>query len=159
MATDRAPSGHFTVNRRPGNTPLTQIMCRDLICVRPDRDICSVVTLMVKNHIGCIPVVDDKRRPVGMITKFDVVEQLQAFMCSAESGSPLPIDLVAQTADEIMMPIALTLGENATIAHAAAMMTCEDLHHILVVSNERTLVGVVSSKDIVTWLADNSSDR
>src|SRR5436190_1072018 len=55
---------------------LTQIMCRDLVCARPDLDIGSVVTLMVKNHLGCIPVVDERRRPVGMITKFDIVEQL-----------------------------------------------------------------------------------
>jgi CBS domain-containing protein len=135
--------------------PLTKIMCRDLVCARPDLDVGSIVTLMVKNHVGCIPVVDERRRPVGMITKFDIVEQLEAFMRSVSNGSPLPIDLVARSADEIMMPLALTLDENATVAHAASMMTCEDLHHVLVVSNQGTLVGVVSSKDIVNWLVAN----
>jgi CBS-domain-containing membrane protein len=39
------------------------------------------------------------------------------------------------------------------------MMTCEDLHHVLVVSPSGSLVGVVSSKDIVTWLIALRADR
>jgi CBS domain-containing protein len=54
-----------------------------------------------------------------------------------------------------MMPIALTLEESSTVGDAASMMTCEDLHHVLVVSRSGALVGVVSAKDIVTWLVRN----
>lgn len=134
---------------------LRHVMCRDLVCARPDLDIEAVVGLIVRNHFGCIPVVDEERHPIGMITKFDIVEQLNAILCSAANGSPLPSDLAARTADEVMMPIALTLQETSTVADAASMMTCEDLHHVLVVSATGSLVGVVSSKDIVTWLVRN----
>jgi CBS domain-containing protein len=134
---------------------LRHVMCRDLVCARPDLDIQAVINLIVQNHFGCIPVVDEQRRPIGMITKFDIVEQVDAFLRSASNGSPLPIDLAARTADEVMMPIALTLQETASVADAASMMTCEDMHHVLVVSPAGALVGVVSSKDIVTWLVRN----
>ena len=140
---------------RAEQVELRHVMCRDLVCARPDLDIQAVIGLIVQNHFGCIPVVNDQRRPIGMITKFDVVEQLNAFLRSASSGSPLPIDLAARTAGEVMMPIALTLQEASTVADAASMMTCEDLHHVLVVSRTGALVGVVSSKDIVTWLVRN----
>ncbi|HVK86199.1 MAG TPA: CBS domain-containing protein [Kofleriaceae bacterium] len=128
-------------------------MCRNLVCARPDLDIEAVIALMVDNHLGCIPVIDDQRRPIGVITKFDVVEQVHAFMRSEANGSPLPIDLAARTAEEVMMPLALTLHEAASVADAAMMMTEEDLHHVLVVSTTGILLGVVSSKDIVTWVA------
>lgn len=131
---------------------LTDVMRRDPVCAKPELDIQAVISLIVQNHFGCIPVIDEQGRPIGMITKFDIVEQLDAFMRSAATGSPLPTDLAARTADEVMMPIALTLQETSTVADAAAMMTCEDLHHVLVVSRCGALVGVVSSKDIVTWL-------
>ena len=49
-------------------------------------------------------------------------------------------------------PLALVLDEHATVAHAAAMMSLEDTHHVLVVDADARLVGVVSSKDIVDWL-------
>ena len=135
--------------------PLRQIMTRDVICARADLDIGAVVSLMVRNHIGCIPVVDDRRRPIGMITKLDIVEQLDAYMRSACNGSPLPSDLAARSADELMMPIAMTLGEHATVANAAAMMASEDMHHVIVISDRGQLVGVVSTKDITNWLVEN----
>jgi CBS domain-containing protein len=150
----RAFAGHSTIANR---IPLREIMCRNLVCARPDLDIESVIDLMVRNHLGCIPVVDEQRRPLGVITKFDIVENVDAFLRSASNGSPMPIDLLARSADEAMMPIALTLEQHSSVADAALMMTCEDLHHVLVVSANRALVGIVSSKDIVTWLVENDA--
>jgi CBS domain-containing protein len=54
-----------------------------------------------------------------------------------------------------MMPLAMTLDEHATVAHAAAMMATEDMHHVIVVSDHAQLVGVVSTKDITNWLVEN----
>ena len=137
--------------------PLMTIASRDLVCARPDLDIAEVVRLMIRNRVGCVPVVDERRHPIGVITKFDIVEQIEAMLRSSSDGSPLPPDLAARNADEIMLPLAFTLDENATIAHAAAMMTSEDVHHVLVVSTSGQLVGIASSKDIVSWLVQNDA--
>lgn len=137
--------------------PLSQIMSGDVICARADLEIGAVVGLMMNHHVGCIPVVDDMRRPIGMITKFDIVEQLDAFMRSVGNGSPMPADLAARTADELMMPLAITLPENATVATAAAMMAAEDLHHVAITNARGKLVGVVSTKDITNWLVENDT--
>lgn len=134
---------------------VSQIMTTDIVCARPDLEIAGVVALMIRNHIGCIPVIDDRRHPVGVITKFDIVEQLDAYMQSVANGSPMPADLAARRADELMMPLAMTLQEHATVAHAAAMMTTEDLHHVVIVDRARQIVGIVSTKDITNWLVEN----
>jgi CBS domain-containing protein len=147
----RAPPQRTIADR----VPLSEVMSSDLVCARPDLEIATVVSLMVRHHVGCVPVVDDRRHPIGMITKFDLIEHVDAAMQSAGNGSPMPTDLAARTADEVMMPIALVLDECATIAHATAMMSLEDTHHVLVVREGGELVGVVSSKDIVQWLAVN----
>ena len=39
-----------------------------------------------------------------------------------------------------MMPLAITLNEHATIAHAAAMMSLEDFHHVMVVASDHALL-------------------
>ena len=52
-------------------------------------------------------------------------------------------------------PLAITLNTHATVAHAAAMMAMEDFHHLMVVGNDHALVGVVSTMDVVRWLARN----
>jgi len=127
-------------------------MSRNLICARPDLTIAAVVRLMMKHHIGCLPVVDERQRPIGMITKLDLVEQIDAAMSAKGEGSPLPQDLQPRCADEVMMPLAFTLSEYATVAHAASMMMSEDTHHVIVVASTEEIVGVVSTRDIVGWL-------
>jgi CBS domain-containing membrane protein len=134
---------------------LRDIMSPEVVCASPDLEIGAVVSLVIRHHVGCVPVVDERRRPIGMITKFDLVEQLDATMQAIGTGSPLPSDLSPRNADEVMMPIALVLDEHATVAHAATMMSLEDTHHVLVVRAGGELVGVVSTKDIVNWLVAN----
>ena len=136
---------------------LRQLMRGEVFCARPDLDVHSLVHLMIEHRIGCIPVVDERRRPIGVITKFDLVEQLDAAMQAKTAADGLPPDLLARTAEEVMMPIALTLPEQATIAHAAAMIAAEDTHHVLVVDSEGTLRGVISTRDIVVWMVGNDA--
>lgn len=130
-------------------------MQRDLVCARPDLEVHAVVRLMIEHRVGCIPVVDQRRRPIGVITKFDLVEHLDASMRATTEGLPLPADVLARSAEDVMMPLALTLPEQATVAHAASMIAEEGMHHVLVVSTDGVLVGVVSTRDIVMWLAEN----
>ena len=49
------------------------------------------------------------RQPLGMVTKLDLVEQLA--------------NLSNRTAEDVMMPLALTLDEYATVADASAIIT------------------------------------
>jgi len=132
-----------------------EIMSRDLVCAQMDLEISAVVNL-IGGRVGCLPVVDERRHPIGIITKSDLVEQLDAAMRFADAGSALPSDLLALTADDVMMPMALTVNEQATIAYACAMMMNENTHHVLVISNDGTLVGVVSAKDIVQWVTKHN---
>ena len=125
--------------------PISEIMTREVVCARHDLRIDALVPVMVRNHIGCLPVVDERGRPVGMITKLDLVEQLD------RAGDRL----IPETAADVMMPLAMTLDERATVAHAAAMMALEDVHHIPVVAGGGAVCGIVSTLDIVRWLARN----
>jgi CBS domain-containing protein len=130
-----------------GLVPVTDIMTRDVISVREGHSLAAVIDLVIANYIGCVPIVDEDARPIGMITKRDLVEPLAS---RAQAGDP-----TAQTAKDVMLPLAITLGERATVLQAAAIMAIEDLHHIPIVSPKGQLIGVVSSLDIVRWLARN----
>lgn len=141
------------------SVPLHRIVRRDLICATADLDLKAVIHLFMRYRIGCLPVIDEHRRPVGIITKHDLLEQLDAAMTAVGADSPLPEDLQPRCADEVMMPLALSLSEVATVADAASLMIREDTHHALVVAANGELVGVVSSKDIVSWLHETDGAR
>lgn len=126
---------------------VSRIMSREVICARDDLEIAALMDLMVRRHIGCVPVINERGHPIGMVTKFDLVEQLQA---GRARGAEVPA-----TAGTLMMPLAITLDERASVAHAAALMAIEDVHHLAIVADSGALIGVVSSMDIVRWLAGN----
>lgn len=119
--------------------PVTEIMSRDLVCARPDLSLKALTQLLVSHHIGCIPIVDEAGHPLGIVTKLDLVDPRHPGL----------------TAGDVMMPLAITLNQHATIAHAAAVMGAEDFHHVMVVGADHTLIGVVSTLDIARWLARN----
>jgi CBS domain-containing protein len=127
--------------------PVTEIMTRDPVCGHADTPVEVLVRTMIERHIGCIPIVDERRRPRGIVTKSDLTELL-------ERSLRVPFAVIDRTAADVMMPLAICLDERATVAHAARMMQLEDMHHVLIASRAGQLVGVVSAKDIVTWLAN-----
>lgn len=123
--------------------PITEIMTRHMVCAFPDLAVRALLEVMIQERLGCVPVVDERDQPIGMVTKLDVVEHL-----AEPSGKPDPV--VA----DVMMPLAITLDDNATVAHAAALMASEDMHHVMIVRDHR-LVGLVSTMDVTRWLAGN----
>jgi predicted transcriptional regulator len=142
QSTRTRPFERASVPRAPtiaDRIPVTAIMTRDIVCARAELTVTALEKLLVQNHIGCVPIVDDRGRPKGIVTKLDLVDRTEP----------------AVTAAEVMMPLAITLNTHATIAHAVAMMAMEDFHHLMVVGNDHALVGVVSTMDIVRWLARN----
>ncbi len=127
--------------------PASWIMSRDVVCARDDLDVDALVDLVVRRRIGCVPVVDRDGCPIGMVTKQDLVEQLLA---SKNPEVPPPLSV-----RQLMMPLAFTLDERATVAHVATMMSVEGVHHVPIVAESGCLIGMVSALDIVRWLAAN----
>lgn len=128
-----------------GNVPIGEIISAHLVCAQPDLELPDVIELVVRERLGCLPIVDEHARPLGMVTKADIVEQLV-----------VPVSQPRPTAGDVMMSLAISLDDDATVGHAAALMASEDMHHVMIVSDRR-LVGVVSTMDITRWLADNDS--
>ena len=120
--------------------PIAEIMTREVVSASADLGVHALAKLFVDHHIGCVPIVDSHGRPQGIVTKSDLVENLEK-----------PSSIAA----DVMMPLAITLDERATVADAAAMFISEDFHHVMIVSSAGVLIGIVSTKDIVRWLYEN----
>lgn len=130
------------------SVPVTRIMSQNVVCAREDVDVEALVDLMVRCRVGCIPIVDADGRAIGMVTKSDLIADAVAAAEPDAAGRAL-------VAGDLMMPFVLKLGEHATIAHAVVMMAGEDVHYIPIVAASGCVIGVVSSMDIVRWLAAN----
>jgi CBS domain-containing protein len=53
-----------------------KVMVKNLITVKPDEDIKSAIEKMLPKKLGCLPVVEDDGRLVGIITTIDLIKLL-----------------------------------------------------------------------------------
>lgn len=123
--------------------PAWTLLRGEMIAVRADLPIGRVAALMLEHGIGCLPIVDEERYPLGIVTKTDLLRRHQNDRS----------DIV--TVGDLVSPIAFTLPGDVSISQVAALMAIETIHHIPLVASDGRLIGVVSSFDIVGWLAEN----
>jgi len=118
-------------------TALEQLIKRDPVSVVPAAPTRAVLEQMNAQHIGCVVVVDDERRPVGILTQSDLVPRviLAAFDLERPIG-------------ELMTANPHQLAGTASAYDAALAMATHGVHHLLVVDAEGRLKGVVSERDL-----------
>jgi acetoin utilization protein AcuB len=54
-----------------------QIMTREVITLSPESSIFTAIELFNSNKISCIPIVDEKSQPLGMVSWRDVMRFMQ----------------------------------------------------------------------------------
>jgi len=118
------------------------VMERDVVCVSPDLEVAALRELLLERGISGAPVVDRDGRPIGVISKTDVLQ-------ACESRAP-------QRVSDIMMPVSFKLTDAAPLGQAAALMAFEGVHRIVVVSASGLVVGILTTIDVMRWLARES---
>ena len=120
-------------------------MVRDVICVASDLPIEKLEDLLLERGIGGVPVTDADGRPIGMVSKTDLVE--------LRRKDP---EHRKKCVGDIMMHMAFCLGANETVAKAAGLMAFEGMHRVVVVGEDGRVIGLVSTLDVLRWLARES---
>jgi len=136
-------------------------MKRDVVAIPATATIDEAVRLLVARHVGLLPILDEKRRPVGVLGLRDLLTlALPAFVDlvedvnfvldfgAAELTRPAP-EVLARPVTTLMRP-PTTIEEDCGLLRAYALMRQRDLHDLPVVAADGTLVGIVSRVDIAT---------
>ena len=144
-------------------TTISEIMSRSTFTVEPKDSVQSALRIMV-DQVNTLPVVDENRRCVGIISRTDLSEsfyaedkELARFVNVDGVGySSFPSSKV-DTCDErrvyeLMNDNVIVATTSMTIVDACELMTESMIHHLPVVDEKNKLIGMVSSFDIVRWL-------
>ena len=105
-------------------------MNRELLAVVPETPAQAIRELLRTFSIGAVPVVDDQRRPIGMVTAVAVLDG---------SGT---------AADRMSRP-AMCIEGSTGIEVAARRLALADAHHVVVVDSAGVAVGIVSVLDVL----------
>jgi len=141
-----------------------QIMTRSVITVTPGTPVAEAARIMLRNHIGGLPVVDASGRLVGMVTDGDFLRRAEL---GTERRQGRWLDLLVgrgrigadfvhshgRTVGDIMSQPAVTVSTDASLAEIAEAMEKRNIKRLPVVSGER-LAGMVTHTDFVQTVAD-----
>jgi CBS domain-containing protein len=131
-----------------------EVMAREVLAVRPDISLRTAAELMLEHAISGMPVVDEEGRLMGMVSKTDVVRHRLAD--EDESGVMLPSGqhlLDGTLVEDVMTQHVLIVTESASLTEAAKVMVNAGVHRVPVVNARGVLSGLVTTSDIVRWVA------
>jgi len=113
-----------------------------------DTSIAEAIRLMQTKHIGCVLITSD-RKLYGIFTERDVLKKLIG------AGFNLDTTPIA----EVMTTNPQYLHDDDTIAFSLNYMYQGGFRHIPIVNSDLEPVGIVSVKDIVSYLVERFADE
>jgi CBS domain-containing protein len=120
------PTSHFHIST---------VMTKDMVTVNKNKDIVETINLLLENHIGGVPVVDDGKM-VGIVSKSDFIDTCK--------GKAYEKTLV----EEVMSVDLVSVSSHDRLMHARRVMLDSKIGRLLISENDE-LAGILSSKDII----------
>jgi CBS domain-containing protein len=120
---------------------VSDIMTVNVTSCGPDTPLPEVAQLMCDNDCGGIPVLDGRKRPLGMVTDRDI-----ACRAVAEGG-----DARQMAARDVMSEPVVTVAASATIDECVRSLEENQLRRILVVDAQGACCGIVAQADIARY--------
>jgi CBS domain-containing protein len=134
------------------------LMSTKVVTVSPTATVVDAAKLMLEHRISGLPVVDEMRKLVGVITEGDLLQRIEI-----GTDDENPVDFfgleVAQQfikehgryVEDVMTPEVVTVAENTPLAEIAGLLHSKRLKRVPV-TNDGHVVGVVSRADILRVL-------
>ena len=157
----------YAPGRRPDPLALAigDAMRTPVTSVTADASVADIVTYLLGDGHRCLPVVDEQRHVVGIITDADLLEHtglharlsLQHSLSHAEFRQQFEeMRVGALTASDIMTRGPVTVRASAPLSVATELMRTKALKRIPVVDEADRLVGLVTRLDVLLVLEHNA---
>jgi CBS domain-containing protein len=138
-----------------------QLTVRDVMTDHPrtvlaDTSLKEAAKTLVRTGLGALPVIDDERRVIGMVSEREVIRHLlttQVFS-GADVRAAVAPGTPARTVRDVMTRQVMCVAPEQPIAEVASLMSNKDVDRVPVVREGR-LVGFLTRGDIVRKLIGN----
>ncbi|HEU5041334.1 MAG TPA: CBS domain-containing protein [Gemmatimonadales bacterium] len=127
---------------------VADLMQRNVKSIRSEASVAEAVLTLADGHISGLPVLDASGRMVGVLSSSDVL----AAEAEAEDATSRQTLLESTQVQEIMTRRPYTIAPTAGVHEAAQQMLYADVHRLFVTQGD-TVVGVISTTDIVRAVA------
>ena len=142
-------------------------MVHDVVTIGPEEDVSKAVKLVVDHDISALPVVDDERRVIGILSEADLLhrdkigtEQHRAWWLEAVTpASVLALDYAkshGRKVAEVMSEDIISADENTPLSDLANILEKNRIKRVPILKDGK-LVGIVSRSNLIQALASAPS--
>lgn len=121
-----------------------QVCTRKVQLSPPEASTRVAAAQMAQWNVGTLVVIDDKERPIGVLTDRDLVVRVLAPGLDPDGSS----------VDQVMSPVPATVDEHDPLGQALWLMRNAQVRRLPVVRRDGRLVGLLSLDDVLSVLAD-----
>ncbi|GAB2767021.1 hypothetical protein GCM10027275_06500 [Rhabdobacter roseus] len=132
--------------------PITHIMTENVLAVNLADDLHEVVDLFNKHKIRHVPVLNGQE-VVGMISRTDINRLTFSALFDNQAGVDEAV-LTMLTLEQVMTHKPRLIRADQTIRDVAEIFTQEEFHALPVTDEKGTLVGIVTTTDVMRYLLD-----
>lgn len=143
-----------------------EVMVKGVVSVGPKDSLDDALALLIENRVSGLPVVDSRRRCVGVLSTTDLLgpaselgerprgigrndESMKAWLLETADRN----DLSKRRVEEVMTPDVVAIGPESSLAQAAREMVRSRVHRLAVLDDEKRLLGIVSTMDVLDAFA------
>jgi len=124
-------------------TKAKDIMTTELILGHPNMTVEDAIKALVNNRITGLPIVDNDRKIVGVLSEYDVIKSVEG------KTEKHPIDLGAKIDFTAKVT---TIGEDAPLPEIFSLFLEKKVRRLPVVNSKEELVGIITRRDVMRVL-------
>ncbi len=131
------------------------LMTHSPVSVRADATVADAVELMTLRGFSAAPVIDERGRPIGVVSRSDVlVHDRECFTQSVAAGTNSEAKALTAQARvrDIMTPALFSVPPETTAAAVVEQLVELNVHHLFVVDRAGVVIGVIGTLDILRKL-------
>lgn len=113
-------------------------MCYEVAYLTPESTVADCAKLMCNKHVGCIPVCDNNKTVVGVVTDRDII--LRSIACDKDINTT-PIS-------DIMTCQVCSCGPEEEVNEAEKKMSNEQIRRLPVVDENNKIIGIITLGDL-----------
>jgi len=140
--------------RQSGRT-VSDVMTPDPIAIGPGASLSEGARLMGKKNLKRIPVVNDDKQLVGMLSRFDILIALAAGRLpqSAPRGEASHSYSGLQVVADVMDDAVSTVSPDALLTDVLALLAADRFQRVIVVDAAGHVMGIISDTDLVARMS------
>lgn len=144
------------------------IMTKEVLTAKVDTSVNEIAKLMGQRNISGVPVVDDERHVVGIVTELDLIVRntrlVMPHFIEVLDWGKIPLErprhmrerlqhMLGTEVRDVMTEKVITIGPDASIEELAELMVQQRVNPVPVVDAAECLIGIVSRADLIDMMA------